>query len=1048
MDSMNWQINKDAFNKAKSAIPYLAVVVFSFVWFRSFLSPGSVMIGDFAPLSSYVVQVGQPYTINPVYAGGAFNFNLESYPLYSVINVLTLIAGSEVAYRIFFMSIPTIAGFSFILFLKRSFPNSRFGPLELTLSAIFYAMNPWVITEAVLPGHMNSLYLAYAITPIFFTLLLKYLRNQKTSLAIYCSLTLALIGIIFYYWLFYLFITFFIAVVLFGYFSSRKKGSLSFAKYLLKSMGIYGLAIVISSFWFLPFAVTLFSGSIASSLQSVCAAAGLSVYAVPTNTVRLLGYWWPQFTFSAFQSSSHIFNIFYSIFSFTLAGCAIVVFAFRRSFDWPDKKTYVFALLSVVTLIVLSSGTQLLGSLYVLMVNAVPFMNDPIMFLGFVAFFYALILALAVRFLRSKLQLPNANVQFWQKKGGRAVLSVSLVLLIVGSMISVWPAFTGSFNEAYNPVPQPDAYSRAYKWLSENSDGYRTLWLPSSGVYDEFNWTKQNGAVVGVSNPVAWQTQSPALNVPFGIGTSPSTSLFILQIQDMIYQNKTKNIGEVLSVACTKFVAIRTDQLPSDFSSQLLNGALIQKDLALVWYDGPLYIFENQEPIDYVQTKSSVLVTYGGFNSLLELPSVGFDLSKAATLFPECIDQATLFKLVEDNSTLIYLPSTDMLSLKASLIPRNHWVDLTRFNNGDWQADTTTGVGTLDALYSGFSLASSRNSQLVISVNNSGNTTFLVRYVGDEVYATVDGTNLAPEETGYTIRYGFNWIRYSCFSKDSSILTLNFSSNFHAVNSVIILPSEVYQKTVESIDSILDKVIFSIPSSSLYPTDGSIWQNMYDSNISASQKWAINFPSTGGAAGSPTYLNLKQAKYRLAALGSVVEEGSPTAGSLELYCKENASWSPLTFEVGQQAFLLSTQTFELQKGAFPFQIKGKNMLLTQLIIYPSSVKGPVDTTERTKTLQATNNNPTTHTGTTMGGSAVTLSTSYSYIWKTYIDGVEAKPLLINGFSTGILNSGDKETSYRFYYSIQTYGDIGFIFSVFSIFVSVVYLATKRGQRNA
>ena len=91
-----------------------------------------------------------------------------------------------------------------------------------------------------------------------------------------------------------------------------------------------------------------------------------------------------------------------------------------------------------------------------------------------------------------------------------------------------------------------------------------------------------------------------------------------------------------------------------------------------------------------------------------------------------------------------------------------------------------------------------------------------------------------------------------------------------------------------------------------------------------------------------------------------------------------------------------------------------------------------------------NASPTYYSGRVTKGTIVVLSSSYSNIWKTSANGEDQYPLLVNGFSMGVLADNNiDESSFQFSYSIQIYENLGIGVSITAILMSFIYLAKQR-----
>jgi hypothetical protein len=401
--------------------------------------------------------------------------------------------------------------------------------------------------------------------------------------------------------------------------------------------------------------------------------------------------------------------------------------------------------------------------------------------------------------------------------------------------------------------------------------------------------------------------------------------------------------------------------------------------------------------------------------------------------------------LTSDPETQIFLPSADGLGFTASLVPKSYWVKWDRYASGSWFLDRTIGTQVGDVLCDNVALSTSLPCQnLSIPIQYAGNVTVLLRRLVNGNYSsTFDNAvvNAYAEDSSS----GFRWTKYSIEANNTmSVVRLEFSGEIASINSVIVVPTEIYEEAEKRAAQIQDRVILACQASSLYPAEGSSWLNLYNMNVPAPQEWAVQFAKNGSVAGSPDTILLTGGEYDVKTLACKANNSESASLSIRFHSIESSAWFSIPLKISSDFSLGGVGTINLPAGVFNYQIYGENTVFSGVLIESADK----NTTNENAVLMLRTSSPTAYAGTVTDGGMVVLSSSYSNLWETYLGSNQRQPLLVNGFSIGMLVSrSQNETNFLFSYFPQYYENVGITTSIASVIVSLLILFRKGRLRK-
>jgi hypothetical protein len=940
------------------SFPFLVLTLTSLIEFRSFFHSGFISVGDFTAPSPWYVNHGEVSIFSSAMSGGAYNLGLSAAPVEYLLSLGSSVWGAELVYRVFFVLIPLLAGSSMILLLKHMFGGSKLGTVALTVGGLVYAVNPWILTEGILPGHFDSLGLAYALTPLFVYFLMRFVETGKLSDGGIAALSLSAIFAASDYEALILFPGVLVLGLVFA--PNRAPGGVFRGPLTAVGMtlAVYVTAAAVGAYWIAPSISLLISGVnyqwtpiTPALLQST------SQFAITTNNLRLLGYGSAAFSFGLFQTGNRIADALYLTSSYLLAFCGLTPLVFKKAFRWPDQRVWVFLSVTLVFYLLLSQGTQVLGDAYYTASTVIPFLDDPILFLSWLALVYAITIPILIQRL-----LSNGDHVTWSRfvigsriggivnRAARVPLRTSrtrrviVVTIVVGVvLVSSWPAWTGNFNGGYEPLQQPIAYQESYVWLAEHAGENRTLWLPATGVYAAFNWSSRFGYDT-VTDPVRWQTQSPLLNPQFGSIETNVANQFIDQVQQMLYDGSSSNIGSLLSAADVEYLAVRTDGASQAFGTDLLNASYNESDLMEAWHSGPITIFKVSEPTTQILVESNLTVAYGGFSFLASLPWFGYSPQQEAVVLPELVPSTQLQGFLENPQDGVIQPDFANLSLLSSLIPEQYWVALPTIA-GPWFPDSYAGVAPGSAIYPD-AVSTYSNASLAIRFLASAPGPYVVslRLLGGftDYNISIDGK---PEiaTAAETPPQGFEWSEYRVFLDPGQhqLEVQPRSPGYNSIDSAIVTPLAVLNEAISTVSKLVSegKLTTVFGASTLYPGPDVTWNNLYQSRTPAPYKFGLNFPvAVKGVATASGAFQSAGGNYTLGVLSRLLP--GTISGSLSFSLTESENGTPIsesyTIPVDSRILTWTSIHVRVPRGTYRVAFVGLNVTLSSGIITPGS----------------------------------------------------------------------------------------------------------------
>lgn len=1033
-------------------------LIFSVFVFRGILQPGfvgngdQVLIGSSAETSLYRYA----FVLDPFEHAGKLNFELPRYPLIALFSVIGQVLTLDVSNRILIILSSTVGFYTMFLLSRRLLKNS----LAAFLAGLFFGVNPWVISR-VLSGHM-SLLLAYGLIPLF---LLFYFESvgfpsdfvsekplgrrfrsmllAALSLAVVSStvmldgllLSLSVVSVLLLSWVLF-------ALLSKGVVSKR----LVVTRLVVRTFVVVSAALLLCSYWLLPFAAYTLSSSsaIGSSDILVWLHQNLSL----ENVLRLKGYWWLEFSESLYSFNSNVLDGFAFVLSWLpfilLMNTVPLVRSSRERLTWLGF--YALFVLGVV----LSLGVNFLGPFYRYFEVSGVF-RDPDKYGALMAFAYALFIGVfadkATRFLS-----PTGKL----KKGvavPRRYLAVFVVLLLAGShLFTNWPVLTGDFRGSYSSLDMPKAYSEVNGWLNVQSGDFRVLWLPSND-YLKYDWSKNRS----IAEPVRYSSEKPTIQmVDPARDASPWTSLSVLQLNHLLEQNVTRHVGVILGLMNVKYVVFRSDVVSPSYPD-MLSSLKAQKELRLVLDNRPLYVFENTRFLPKVRVPSESLMVVDGAKGLSRLSSIVDNFSDTSLLYLEDVrrsggDVAERFK----DADAFFFSIQNFQDLFLASLPQQYLYDA--FDGAAPSAvlekyawvQAVFEQESRGSLFYGRGIAETHSGNAVLDIpiraSQAANYDVWVRLFGESWLYTVsiDGTVLSP--TRHPTNQGFKWVEYQDVKLNASDhlvrIVANNQSYLHAVDEVVVVPRAQSEAAKDTLTSLLaEKPFFVYVEAEEAARFGSS-KYVMDQDFSEKIGLFLN-GSASFTNGSPLVVPSDNS-FEIGLRGRSISDVAHS--NIYLQSSVYNTSSMVSFENRLDWYF--SAPVDLKKGEYRVFVNGTGVDLDALVVFRAGderlltqretssggvlLRSQVPTEMDVSAVRGIDNNGA-------GSSTLVYSASFNSNWAAKVGGSSEKPYLCNIFSICVDVPSGSTVDARLEYGVQRFGYAGYALSLGTLFLMVFLL---------
>jgi hypothetical protein len=499
------------------------------------------------------------------------NLELNKIPLFLLLSGLDDIIGSENTLKVFLAAVIFTVLFVIFLSLLLIFKEKVKSNIKLIAicapPSLLYLFNPWVVDR--ISNHI-FLVLGMALTPLIIITYVNLLNRGGRYLKIFsASLLLTGLSVVSTHTIFYIIpILLFISAYYIIVASSKKR-----KKILLSSLLFFSFYICLNSYWIVPIAYESSAVRIEPSYEfSVKEIERLSQQNTFPNVVQMIGGggWKSPLMYPSDRSYSLGFLVpIISLFAIGL---------------FPSNKFVILLGIMLVFFLVLALGTNtLIPSLLFSspLAGVMWIFRDPSRFIPFIVLIYSILVAFALYRITISQKLSKTV----------SILLISMIIASIGTSFSAY-TFANSAGGRLVPSMLPAAFADLKSFLDNDTGNYKVLWLPIRS-YLYYDWNKVNDEVAGN----IYLQSSPKATYDLSSTQSNSAVNFLRYLySDILLENRTNQIGEILKTYGIKYVIVFTDLLRSQKveAEKIIRIMDAQQDMNLVNQFGPYYIYRNE----------------------------------------------------------------------------------------------------------------------------------------------------------------------------------------------------------------------------------------------------------------------------------------------------------------------------------------------------------------------------------------------------------------------------------------------------------------------
>jgi len=440
------------------------------------------------------------------------------------------------------------------------------------LSALLYMFNPWalVLIWSVHYTMSIGMIFAYSFFPLMLAVVSKGLKEKKGLRYIaYASLLITLVSVAGYsnpivVILQWVLITFYIIF----YTITERRDTRHVLKFAFLFMSIW---LLLNAFWILPFLPLTrlyYSVSGYKAMINVNEIDAFRTQGGPLfDVLRLSGYWTSQVRVAGdpiIQWAPSYSSPLLTSLNLLLPLLAFVPILLRPK----DKNVFFFTLLAVLSMFFMKGSNAPLGefteSIFIKTGLIIPFRNPYHKFGFYVALSYSFLMAYALGETFHRLSNVNLHsirplrkIDILTVSHFKSMVPITCVFLLVG--LFVWPFWTGDvIHTGGKVIPSarvkvPNYYLEAASWLDSQEGDFYIYSLPlKRHLYAPYWWNNGSEGYLG---------EDPALTIfskPI-IHLGSNANGFADHVAELIVNNRTSNVGELLSLLDAKYILLHKD---------------------------------------------------------------------------------------------------------------------------------------------------------------------------------------------------------------------------------------------------------------------------------------------------------------------------------------------------------------------------------------------------------------------------------------------------------------------------------------------------------
>ena len=404
-----------------------------------------------------------------------------------------------------------------------------------------------------------------------------------------------------------------------------------FARNALAVAAIVGLYLLLSSYWLLPFLQASQERFVGSYAPMTYESVAYLSYSPWYDTLRLLG------TFKAWPYVSYTPPEGWLMPLWVLASWVIPVLvvysAIRHYRHWI---TWVLILFALVGFVFACGTAPPFSDLYQWLVFG-PLTPGLFRWLFRVASKWNVFLSLGASSLLTLALaelMDRALMKAERTKHSRKFTYGIPIVYLFAFLLFAWPSFTGDFNAALDPQQLPAALTQANEWLGQQDGDFKVNWMPVTNGR-ELSWNRR-----------------PSGDLFTAISSQPSIAtnwnrhpvLYYSYVYDGVAEDRIANLGEMLSILNTRYVAYHDDVVTTHIHEDVEPVSVLiesgeealsekiqsQVDLRKVWEEGEMSIYEVEHfaaPIFVPESRYLVAGDLTMLSSISALEDVRLDNS-------------------------------------------------------------------------------------------------------------------------------------------------------------------------------------------------------------------------------------------------------------------------------------------------------------------------------------------------------------------------------------------------------------------------------------
>lgn len=485
------------FCKRKSFFIFLLIL---FVWiFKTWFLSGFISSGDFLPLTL-------PFVIYPFVWGwntaiGGMGGVVSPFSWLHFILVIPPFLLEKIGFaQIWIQKIGYLYPLLIILFCfpvilyKQIFPTGK----KAFLSTFIYSLNTYILM--IIGGGQIFIAFSYAIVPIIFSLCFVIKKasmrsNNKLTLfklSLFLGILLsfqAMLDLRIAYVTFVLLFLFILFEIFLKFREEKKSLSMFFPL-------IYGLIVPMAitgafhAYWIIP--SLLIHVSPLNQLGDIYSSSGavkFFSFARFENTLSLLHPNWPE-------------NIFGKVYFMRAEFLLLPIIAFSSLLfikkENKDTREYIlfFSLLAILGAFLAKGANEPFGGLYLFLFEHVPgflMFRDPTKWYVLIAISYSILIPFSIDAIYNlisnfkKTKIIDFKFKINNKSKIINLQNIFLILTVSYFMFLIRPALSESLSGMFEASYIPNEYSSLRKFLSNQPDFFRTLWLPQVQRYGYYS---------------------------------------------------------------------------------------------------------------------------------------------------------------------------------------------------------------------------------------------------------------------------------------------------------------------------------------------------------------------------------------------------------------------------------------------------------------------------------------------------------------------------------------------------------------------------------